>query len=278
LQLFYILDRFRLYAKSMRNAKVAIAALVVMFLFTSFHLSHKPSGLKLIVIDAGHGGHDPGCQYGGVNEKNVTLSIALKLGKIIKEKDKDIKVIYTRTKDEFIELNERASIANRNNADVFISIHCNANPKPLISGTETYTMGLYKTEGNLDVAKRENSVILMEPDYNQHYDGFNPKSNEAYIELSLYQSAFMKQSIELAEKIEKQFTEKAKGSSRGIKQAGFLVLWKTTMPSVLVETGFLSNDHDRKKLNSDTGQAYIANGIFNALEAFKHNREKISGE
>ncbi len=225
--------------------------------------------MHTIVIDAGHGGHDPGCQYGGKKEKNITLAIALKLGKIIKENLTDVNVIYTRDDDRFVELWERASIANKNNADFFISIHVNANEKPSAKGTETYTMGLHKTNENLEVAKRENSVVLMENDYSKRYDGFDPKSPEANIIFSMYQNVHLEQSIRFASKVEKQFKNETKRLSLGVKQAGFLVLWKTTMPSVLIETGFLSNEGERKFLCSDDGQESLANGIFEALKEYK---------
>lgn len=229
----------------------------------------KKAGLRTIVIDAGHGGHDPGCQYGGKKEKNITLAIALKLGKIIKENLKDVNVVYTRQDDSFVELWERAAIANRNSADIFISIHVNANKKTGVSGTETYTMGLHKTNDNLEVAKRENSVVLMEDDYSKRYDGFDPNSAEANIIFSLYQNVHLDQSLRFASKVEKTFKSQAGRSSHGVKQAGFLVLWKTTMPSVLIETGFLSNDSERKFLCSETGQQNLADGIYSALKEYK---------
>jgi N-acetylmuramoyl-L-alanine amidase len=264
-------------AKSMRGFVITFFLLSIFSLasFTTLN-SAKPQakGIKVVVIDAGHGGHDPGCQYGGAKEKNVTLAIALKLGKIIQENLKDVKVIYTRNDDRFVELWERAGIANRNGAGVFISIHCNANNKTSVCGTETYAMGLHKTDGNLEVAKRENDVVLMEDDYTERYDGFDPKSPEADIIFTLFQSAYMEQSLRLGELIEKQLKIKAKRTSRGVKQAGFLVLWKTTMPSVLIETGFLSNDAERKYLVSSAGQDSIATSIFRAFKEFKSESDK----
>jgi N-acetylmuramoyl-L-alanine amidase len=261
-------------AKSMRFV-VFTSLVLLIFFFGSFKTlnSGKKSGQITVVIDAGHGGHDPGCQYGGAQEKKVTLAIALKLGKIIKENLKDVKVIYTRTDDTFVELWERAAIANRNNATAFISIHCNANDKKEICGTETYTMGLHKTADNLNVAKRENEVVLMEDDYTERYDGFNPKSPQAHIIFSLFQDAYFDQSLRLASRIEGEFKNKAKRTSRGVKQAGFLVLWKTTMPSILIETGFLSNTAERKYLTSENGQVYLASGIYRAFKEFKNEIE-----
>jgi N-acetylmuramoyl-L-alanine amidase len=267
------------FGAKMVQIKVSLFLLCIIFLSTSFKTfqtektSVRKNAIKIVVIDAGHGGHDPGCQYGGAKEKNVTLAIALKLGKILKQNYKDIKVIYTRDSDVFIPLNERTEIANRNKANVFISIHCNANPKNGVNGTETYTMGLHKTDGNLEVAKRENAVVLMEEDYNEKYDGFDPNSPEGNIIFTLYQNAFVTQSLHLASIIEEEVKTKAKRVERGVKQAGFLVLWKTAMPSVLVETGFLSNSEERKYLVSSEGQTKIASGIYEAFKKYKEELE-----
>jgi N-acetylmuramoyl-L-alanine amidase len=201
----------------------------------------------------------------------------LKLGALLKQSYPDIKVIYTRTTDEFIELYERADIANRNDADLFISIHCNANRSHEPYGTETWLMGLKKSEGNLEVSKRENDVVLMESDYQQHYDGFDPNSPEGYIILTMNQNAHMSQSIDLASKIEDQFKEEGR-SSRGVKQAGFLVLWRTTMPSILIETGFLTNRTEEKYLNSEKGQNEIASGVLNAITEYKNEVEGNGSE
>jgi N-acetylmuramoyl-L-alanine amidase len=183
----------------------------------------------------------------------------------------DVKVVYTRDSDKFIPLFERAAIANKNNAQVFISIHCNSLPakKAHINGTETYVMGLHSTDENLAVAKRENEVILLEENYKKHYDGFDPNSPEAHIMLSMYQNAHLGQSILLAEKMEEQFKERAKRSSRGVKQAGFVVLKATSMPSVLVETGFLSNKTEEEYLVSEKGQVYLASAIYRAFKDYK---------
>lgn len=247
----------------------SIALMAFSLLLCSYtSLNPAKSKIKTVVIDAGHGGHDTGCQYGGVEEKNVALSIAKRLGQKIEQNYKDVKVIYTRTNDTFIELWERPAIGNRNNADMFISIHCNANPKTTVYGTETYVMGLHKSEGNLDVAKRENSVILMEENYEQHYEGFDPNSPEAHIYFSLFQNAYLDQSLSLASKIEKQLARN-KRTSRGVKQAGFLVLWKASMPSILIETGFLSNSQERSFLKSDKGQDSVASSIYFAFKDYK---------
>jgi len=234
-------------------------------------------GIKKVVIDAGHGGKDPGCK--GANkshEKNVTLSVALKLGNLIKQNFPDIQIIYTRSTDEFIELEERAQIANKNNADLFISIHCNANPSSTPFGVETYVMGLHKTEANLEVAERENASILMEDNYQTHYQGFDPNSPESYIAISLMQNAYLDHSLHFASIIQSKAVNDAQRTDRGVKQAGFWVLYRTTMPSVLVEIGFLSNPEEEKYLISVNGQDKIVNAINNAFKEYKVYIEKTS--
>jgi N-acetylmuramoyl-L-alanine amidase len=229
--------------------------------------------VKTIVIDAGHGGHDPGCQYGGAKEKEVTLKIALALGKKISDELSDVKVIFTRKTDEFVTLWDRANIANKNQADLFISIHCNANKNTEVSGTETFAMGLHKAESNLEVSIRENDVVLMEKNYEERYEGFDPNSPETYIILSLHQNAYLDKSIDLASRIEKYFVKNKVNTSRGVKQAGFVVLWKTKMPSILIETGFLSNKNDRILLTSNEGVDKITDNIKYSLVDFKQSIE-----
>lgn len=192
----------------------------------------------------------------------------MKLGDLIKKSYPGIKIIYTRQTDTFIELYERASIANRNNADLFLSIHCNANKSLTAYGTETWLMGLHKSEGNLEVSKRENDVILMENNYQENYDGFDPNSPEGYIILSMNQNAHIDQSINLASKVEDEFRKDGR-QTRGVKQAGFLVLWRTTMPSILIETGFLTNREEEKYLNSEKGQNEIAHSVLQAIAEYK---------
>lgn len=233
-----------------------------------------PFGLKTVVIDAGHGGKDPGCSGLKYKEKDVALAVALKLGKFIEQNCKDVKVVYTRTTDVFLELQERAAIANRNNANLFICIHCNANPNKEAHGSETYVMGLHKTRGNLDVAKRENASILLEDNYKKKYEGFDPNSDEANIIFSFYQNTYLEQSLNLAAKIQKHYKEKAARVDKGVRQAGFLVLWKTAMPSLLTETGFLTNVEEEKFLGSEKGQEYIAVSIF---KAFREYKDEIEG-
>lgn len=238
--------------------------------------------IKKIVLDAGHGGNDSGCKNDDVNEKTITLKIVKKLGALITEKYPDIEVIYTRKKDVFIPLYERSDIANNAKADLFISIHCNAMPNPKknghIFGTETYTLGLHKVESNLEVAKRENKSILLEKDYLKNYNGYDPNSPLSHILLSQFQRGFMGQSIKFAELVESKFTDIGNRKSKGVKQAGFLVLHQTAMPSVLIETGFLSNDKECKFLDSDDGQDDIANSIFGAFTAYKNKMEENGNE
>jgi N-acetylmuramoyl-L-alanine amidase len=254
---------------------------IVPFLLIFFCIAATPLASKkvykkniaTIIIDAGHGGHDPGCIHGNVREKEVTLAIALALGSKIKEQMPTVKVIYTRSNDKFVELWERAEIANKNNADIFISIHCNSAKNVTIQGTETFTMGLHKAEDNLDVAKRENNVVMLEDNYIERYEGFDPNSPESHIYFSLFQNSYIDQSIKLAAKTEAQISTGIKRPSRGVKQAGFVVLWKTKMPSILIETGFISNKKDREYLSSQSGVDEMAGAIANAVFDYKKSYE-----
>jgi len=233
-------------------------------------------GSLVVVIDAGHGGKDPGCNGAGeIWEKQVTLGVALKLGKLLQDSLKDVKVLFTRKTDVFVELWQRPDLANKNNADLFISIHCNSSTNTTAAGSETYSMGLHKTEGNLAVAKRENSAITHESNYqnNQNYGGFDPNSAESHIIFTLFQHAFMEQSLGFAQKVERQIASFGKIKSRGVKQAGFLVLWRTAMPNVLVELGFLTNPADRAVLKTADGQQEISQAIYRAVKQFKQERD-----
>ncbi len=242
-----------------------------------YHYHPNAAKIKTVVIDAGHGGKDSGSLGALVKEKDIALKIALKLGEYIETYIPNVKVVYTRKSDQFIPLYKRAEIANKVDANVFISVHCNSLPpkKKHINGTETYVMGLHTAETNLQVAKRENNVILLEEDYTQRYDGFDPNSPEAHIMLSMYQNAYLGQSILLAEKVEAQFKNRAKRNSRGVKQAGFVVLKATSMPSVLIETGFLSNKTEENYLRSEKGQAYIASAIYRAFKEYRAAIENV---
>lgn len=236
--------------------------------------STTPNQVRTVVLDAGHGGKDPGTHGRYAKEKTINLELILQLGRKIKRKHPDVRVIYTRSTDHFVDLYERGAIANRNRADLFISIHCNASPSSSrVNGTETYTLGLHRTERNLDVARRENAVILQEKNYQQTYKGFDPNSPLATIMLANYQHAFMGSSINFAQKIEQSFRQNADRKSNGVKQAGFIVLWKATMPSVLIETGYLTNPAEENFLRSDAGQEQIADAIFKAFERYKQDIE-----
>ncbi len=252
----------------MISKSVAFIVFICLF-FLSFDIKNTKSvKLKRIVIDAGHGGKDPGCNGKTSKEKDITLAIALQLGEYLRANMPDVEVTYTRKDDRFIELHDRASIANKIAADLFISIHVNAGATET-SGTETYCMGLHKSESNLSVAQRENSSILMESNQQSNYDGFDPNKPESYIMFSLYQSANLTNSMILAGNIEEEFKTYNLRHSRGVKQAGFLVLWKTTMPAVLVETGFLTHAEEEVYLNSDKGKIHTAYGIYSAIEDYK---------
>lgn len=269
------------------NKKVVRHLLLLIVLLSPISIKvealQKSYSVKRVVIDAGHGGHDSGCLGGSSKEKEIALAISLELGKMIQESFPEVKVIYTRKTDVFVELNERAKIANDSKADLFICIHCNsacyrdAKKKkdvcnPDIEGTETWVMGLHKTEANLEVAKRENDVVLLEKDFNKKYDGYDPNSPEANILFSLFQNTYLDQSLQFATLVQDQV--KAIGrKGRGVKQAGFLVLYKTYMPGVLIETGFLSNKSDEKLLLSDKGQQQMAKVIFNAFKKYKAGKE-----
>ncbi len=229
--------------------------------------------LKTVVIDAGHGGKDPGSLGKHSMEKDIVLDIALKLGKYIETQLPEVKVVYTRTKDEFIPLYQRADIANKNKADLFISIHANGNKEPHVDGTETLVLGLHRADENFEVAKAENSVILLEDDYNARYEGFDPNSPESYIIFSLMQNLYLEQSINFAAYVQNQFKNRAARKDRGVKQQGLLVLARTSMPGVLIETGFMTNPEEEKYLMSEEGRDYIASAIFRAFRDYKYMME-----
>lgn len=231
--------------------------------------------IKTVVIDPGHGGHDKGCSGAHSHEKHIALDIAKKLGVAIRSQYPSIKVMYTRTTDKFVPLHERARLANRHQADLFISIHCNYVGASTVHGSETYVMGLHRADDNLAVAKRENAAIYLEDNYKKNYD-YDPDSPEGHILLSMFQNAHLEQSISFAEKVEQQFITYVGRKSRGVKQAGFLVLRETTMPSVLIEAGFLSNSREEAYLRSARGQQYMANAIFRAFGQYKKEVEQGS--
>jgi N-acetylmuramoyl-L-alanine amidase len=259
-----------------RNIGISAVLVAIILLNSSSTFKGLDFKVDVVVIDAGHGGKDHGTSGKLMKEKDVALKIALKLGSYIEKNIPGVKVIYTRKDDRYLPLDERADIANRNKADLFICIHANANPNVRAFGTETYVMGLHKDENNLSVAKRENSVILLDENYHERYEGFDPNSPESYILFTLTQSAFQTSSLSFAQKVEDQFKKRVGRVSRGVKQAGFLVLWRTTMPSVLIETGFLSNSPEEKFLAGEEGQELIASGIYRAFKDYKTEVEQIN--
>ena len=233
--------------------------------------------IKTIVIDPGHGGKDSGTmgtkRY-KIYEKHVALAVSLKLGEYIQKTFPEINVIYTRKTDVFLELNERTEIANKKNADLFISIHCDGFTNPNPSGASVFVMGMSKLKANMEVAMRENSAIYMEDNYQKKYEGFDPQSQESYIVFSLMQNIYLNQSLKIAEEVEKEFSTKANRKSRGVKQAPFYVISRTNMPSILIECGFLTNPQEEEYLHSEIGQDYIASAIYRAFRSYKNDIEK----
>lgn len=256
------------------SASIAISILSVGLFFSLHSLANKPisdnSKQFVVVIDPGHGGKDPGAVNKSIREKDIVLGIGLKLGKYINDQHPDIKVVYTRSTDVFVPLIERSRIANKNKADLFISIHANHCGTPSVRGTETFVLGLHRSNDNLEVAKKENSVILLEEDYRTTYEGFDPNLSESYIMFELVQDIYMDNSLSFADAVQQQFKTNFDSNSRGVKQAGFLVLRQTSMPSVLVEAGFLSNTAEANFMNSQQGQQQIAQSIFEAFRKYKN--------
>lgn len=244
-------------------------SLIFIVLFSFSPLVFAQSTKFKVVLDAGHGGQDIGATYHGFAEKKIALSVTLKVGKIL-DKHPNIDVIYTRDSDVFIELNQRAHIANRNNASIFVSIHCNANVNTSAEGYETYVMGMHRNASNLEVAKKENEVVTLEKDYKVKYNGYDPRSPESAIGTSLLQEEYMANSISLASRIQNGMATNFGRKDRRVKQAGFLVLREISMPRVLVEMGFISNKREGGYLNSEEGQDEIANGIANAIISYKN--------
>lgn len=238
----------------------------------------KTSAIQKIVIDPGHGGKDPGNLGTGrykMKEKDVALEVSLRLGKYIKEAFPDVEVVYTRDDDTFPALHERTQIANKEDADLFISIHCNANNSNTAYGAETFVMGLHKSESNLKIAQKENSSILLEEDYEQNYAGMDPTTPEGIIALSLRQNTFLEHSLYLSSLIQDQFRTRVGRRDRGVKQAGFYVISFTTMPSALVELGFLTNREEEDFLVSSVGQDYMASAIYRAFKQYKAQIEAV---
>lgn len=257
----------------------------VIFVFIAFIFSlqinaQTPTGfeVKRVIIDAGHGGKDPGALGTGRHKKtesDLALAVSLKLKEYILKYYDNVEVIMTRDTDHFIALRERTKIANEAKADLFISIHCNTNGNIKAYGAETYVIGMHKEKANLEVAKRENQVIFLEDNYEEHYAGFDPNSPESMIALSMMQSKYLDQSILFASYIQDQFTKRVGRKNRGVKQAGYWVISQTIMPSVLIELGFISNASEEDFLNSDKGQVYMASAIYRAFKKYKTDMEGI---
>lgn len=257
---------------------ILILFLIHFLTFASYCQENKDEDQKVftVVIDPGHGGKDPGAKGKFSLEKDIALAISLKAGKYIEENIPDVNVIYTRKTDIFPALHERAKIANDANADLFLSIHVNSNPKSTPYGTSSHVLGLHRMDENFDVAKRENSVILLEDDYETRYENFDPNSPESYIMFSLMQNVYFDQSLYFSQMMQNQFRERAKRKDRGVKQQGLLVLAQTSMPGVLIETGFISNPKEEKYLMSDQGQDYLASAIYRAFKDYKVYIESVS--
>lgn len=240
----------------------------IAFLLLSITVFSQNATKFKVVLDAGHGGKDPGTMRGSIKEKDIVLDVVLKLGKML-EQNKDITVVYTRKTDVFIELRERANIANKAKANLFISVHCNGVKNTAAKGTETFVMGMSRTDTNLDIAKKENGVIFLEENYTEKYKGFDPNNPETLLGLRILQEEFLGQSIELASKIENNFTTKNKRFSRGVKQQPIWVLDATIMPGVLIELGFVSNQEEGNYISSDGGKQEMAQSILDAIISYK---------
>lgn len=262
-----------------RKCLIALSLIAVAALAASFVPKKvKTNSIRKIVIDPGHGGRDPGNLGTGryaMKEKDVALAVSLQLGDYIKKAFPDVEIVYTRDDDSFPALHERTKIANKADADLFISIHCNANDNHSAYGSETYVMGLHKTEANLRIAQKENSSILLEEDYEQQYAGLDPTTPEGIIALSLRQNTFLDHSLFFSSLVQKQFRERVGRRDRGVKQAGFYVISFTTMPSVLVELGFLTNREEEDFLISEIGQDYMASAIYRAFKQYKAQIESV---
>lgn len=260
--------------KKMRKKILYIIVFLVGLFLPATILAEPPAKKFVVVIDAGHGAHDAGAvnRKLKIKEKDINLKTALKLGEMIEKNCPDVKVVYTRKKDVFVELHRRAQIANNAKADLFISIHTNSVAKGTVRGAETYTLGMARAEENLAVAKRENEVILLESNYQTTYKGFNPNSSESYIIFEFMQDANMSQSVSFAKKVQSQFRNNSKRIDKGVKQAGFLVLRETSMPSVLIELGFISTDDEAQYLISEKGSSSMAQSIYRAFVSYKNGR------
>lgn len=255
----------------MRNTIFIILAMSMLAMFPEPTVAQNKAlvELKTVVIDAGHGGRDPGTTNGKIYEKDITLAVSRMVGGLIKKNHPGVKVIYTRDNDTFVDLYKRADIANKNNADLFISIHVNSAGDRSARGHETFVMGSDMNKSNFEVCQKENSVIVLEDDYSSNYQGFDPNNPESYIIFSLLQNAHLEQSLDFATLVQKNASSGPITHNRGVKQGNFIVLWKCTMPAVLIELGFLSNSSDMKILTSKTYQQQMAGNIYKAFASYK---------
>jgi len=260
--------------------RIIVVFLLITIVVFPCQSQNANNGIKKIVIDPGHGGKDPGNLGTGrykETEKHIALDISLLFGNYVKEAYPDIEIIYTRkTNDKFLELHERTQLANDNNADLFISIHCDAWTSPNAYGAGVYVMGMSKLKANMDIAMKENAVIYLEDDYKQNYEGFDPNSPESYIVFSLTQNTYLGQSLQIAEEVQQQFATRANRKSRGVKQAPFYVISRANMPSILIECGFLTNPKEEDYLNSKQGKVYLASAIFRAFRSYKESIDMAS--
>ena len=270
----------KLYQIILTNARWVFLFVIMLALSTFVEAQTTTNKIRTIVIDPGHGGKDGGTAVTGrykITEKHVALAISLQFGAYIKQNFPDINIIYTRkSNDKFLELYERTQLANDNNADLFISIHCDAFTNPEASGASVYVMGISKLKANMDVAMKENAVIYLEDDYKKKYEGFDPNTPESYIVFSLTQNTHLDQSLQLAEQVEQQFSTTANRKSRGVKQAPFYVISRANMPSILIECGFLTNPTEEDFLHSEKGQDYLASAIFSAFKSYKESVENVN--
>lgn len=276
----YTIDSFSINGLMMKFSKKCFHffqyCVLIVALFTSVSLVAQDARFT-VVLDAGHGGHDPGAIGAISREKDINLAVVLSLGNLIERNFKDVKVVYTRKTDKYLTLQERADIVNNNHADLFICVHTNAAQSSAAYGTETFTLGLAKSKANLDVAMRENSVILLEDNYRTKYKGFDPTSVESYIMFEFMQDKYIDKSIEFSSIIQKQFVDYCRRYDRGVRQAGFWVLHRSACPSVLIELGFISNPAEERYLASAKGQTELATAIYNAFIDFKRKHDKKSG-
>ena len=258
------------------RTQLLILGVFLLFFFTESIIAQ--SRAFTVVIDPGHGGKDPGAVGANSREKDIVLSVGLKVGKLIEVNHPDANVLYTRKDDRFVPLNQRAEIANKAKADLFISIHCNALDRRRASpqGVETFVLGLHRSKDNLDVAKAENSVIMYEEDYSVKYEGFNPNEPESYIIFEFMANEFLDQSVKFASMVQNQLVSNSERVNRNVRQAGFLVLREVAMPSILVELGYISNRQEENYLKSESGQTSLAQSIYNGFKEYKREQDKKS--